>query len=112
MQSQFNNPFADFSTVEGALDFGLSVLHFGLRAMEFFLHVAYNMDFKRHRCEGKKNKKLRKKRKKIIQDEFWAQLRLHIDVPRDSGAGNSNTGFINISQIDQEMIFFHDANFS
>ena len=66
--------------------------------MEFFLHAAYNMDFKRHRCEGKKNKKLKKERKKKIQKEFWAQLRLHIDVPRDSGAGTSNTGFIDISQ--------------
>ena len=94
MQSQFNDPFADFSTVEGALDFGLCVLHFGLRAMEFFLHAAYNMDFKRHRCEGKKNKKLRKERKKKIQEAFWNQLRLHIDVPRDGGAGTSNTGLI------------------
>ena len=99
LQSQFNDPTADFSTVEGALDFGLSVLHFGLRSMEFFLHAAYNMDFKRHRCEGKQNKKLKKARKKNIQAKFWQRLRLHIDVPRDSGQGTSNTGFIDISQI-------------
>ena len=61
--------------------------------MDFFLHIGYNMDFKCHRCEGKVNKKLQKERKKKIQDEFWKQLKLHIDIPRDGGAGNSNTGF-------------------
>ena len=61
--------------------------------MDFFLHIGYNMDFKCHRCEGKVNKKLRAKRKKKIQKAFWEQLKLHIDIPRDGGAGNSNTGF-------------------
>ena len=86
--------------------------------MEFFLHAAYNMDFKRHRCEGKKNKKLKKERKKKIQKDFWAQLRLHIDVPRDSGAGTSNTGFVNISQINPRVdikrffvVQFHEVVF-
>ena len=65
--------------------------------MEFFLHIGYNMDFKCHRCEGKVNKKLRAQRKKTIQKEFWNKLRLHIDVPRDGGAGTSNTGLIDIS---------------
>ena len=66
--------------------------------MEFFLHIGYNMDFKRHRCEGKINKELRAKRKKKIQKAFWNRLRLHIDDPRDGGAGTSNTGLIDISR--------------
>ena len=69
------------------------------------------MDFKRHRCEGKKNKKLKKERKKNIQKEFWAQLRLHIDVPRDSGAGTSNTGYMNISQINHGHVFRSNHHF-
>ena len=89
--------------MEGALDFGLSVLHFGLRAMEFFLHASYNMDFKKHRCEGKANKKLQKERKKAIQKAFWNDLNLHIDIPRDSGAGTSNTGYINNSQLTKSL---------
>ena len=67
--------------------------------MEFFLHIGYNMDFKRHRCEGNVNKELQAKRKKKIQNDFWKELRLHIDVPRDGGAGTSNTGLIDISSI-------------
>ena len=32
-QSEFSNPTTDFTTVEGALDFGLCVMHFGLRTV-------------------------------------------------------------------------------
>lgn len=41
LQSDFNKN-KDFKTVEGALATGLCLMHFGVRAMEFFLKIGYN----------------------------------------------------------------------
>ena len=40
LQSEFNKDL-DFEAVEGACDFGLCTMHFGVRSMEWFLKIGY-----------------------------------------------------------------------
>ena len=40
LQSDFTKDL-DFDPVEGALEFGLCTMHFGVRSMEFFLKIGY-----------------------------------------------------------------------
>jgi hypothetical protein len=51
----------------GSLDHGFASLHFGIRAMEFFLHIGFNQDFKHWQARGDYFKLLHAKKKSEIQ---------------------------------------------
>lgn len=70
--------------------FGLSTLHCWIRSMEYFLHIAYNIDFKKGSARGKEHKELKKKRKRLIQNSL-KKISIPVDIVKQ-GAGTSNTG--------------------
>ncbi|XP_055840046.1 uncharacterized protein LOC129907726 [Episyrphus balteatus] len=74
---------------EDFLDFGISPLHAWIRFFEFFIHLAYRLDFKKWRT-GSVEKPLMDAQKKRIQGEF-RQIGLIVDKPKQGG-GNSNDG--------------------
>ena len=52
---------------------------------------------KKHRVNGKADKLSVAKMKKIIQRKFKRQMGLNIDMPRDSGHGTTNDGWVKMS---------------
>ena len=102
--------------MEGALNFGLCTMHFGVRSMEWFLKIGYKsgkysswlskllsifknhfiiiLGIKKHRVSGSADKKSVAARKKIIQRQFRRKMGLNIDMPRDSGHGTTNDGCV------------------
>ena len=57
----------------------MSILHFGTNAMKGILKMASQLDFKKHRCEGKTNKDLRDKRKAANNKKLWDNLGIKVD---------------------------------
>ena len=51
---------------------------------------------KKHRVNGKADKLSVAKMKKNIQKKFKRQMGLNIDMPRDSGHGTTNDGWVKI----------------
>lgn len=51
----------------------------------------YKLDLNKPRVVGPEDKAIVEKNKRVIQDKFWRELGLIVDMPRQ-GAGNSNTG--------------------
>ena len=83
----------DFVPKPGSLEFGASILHFGLRAFEAICHIGYGQDVKKfgvHLTQEEKNKKVARERK--VKAEFKDKLGLIVDQRRDGGAGNTTTG--------------------
>jgi len=69
---------------------GFPILHSWIRFMEYVLHIAYNLDFKKGTARGN-NKKLKKARKSKIQKSLKSELHLSVDIVKQS-AGTTNTG--------------------
>jgi len=69
---------------------GFPILHSWIRFMEYVLHIAYNLDFKKGTARGN-NKKLKKARKSKIQKSLKSELHLSVDIVKQ-GAGTTNTG--------------------
>ena len=61
------------------IEVGMSILHYGPNAMKSCLKMASQLDFKKHRCEGKKNKDLRDRRKAINNLKLKQQLGISVD---------------------------------
>lgn len=72
-------------------EFGLSPLHAMIRFFEYFIHIAYRMDFKNWQA-SKEFKPLYESRKKEIQTQFRERLGLIVDKPKSGGSGTSNDG--------------------
>lgn len=70
--------------------FGLSTLHCWIRAMEFMLHIAYNMQFKKSQARGE-DKLIKLAAKKRIQNELKSELGILVDFVRQ-GVGTTNDG--------------------
>jgi hypothetical protein len=76
---------------EEVFKFGLSTLHAWIRFMDYVLHIAYNLPFKKWSATTPEQKDLKAATKARIQEEFRQETGLIIDVPRQ-GSGNSNDG--------------------
>ena len=75
------------------LSFGISPLHFGLRAFEALLHIAYKQDVKKFISRQVEDKDMVDKRTQIVKDAFLTELGLKVDRPKEGGSGgNTNTG--------------------
>jgi putative intracellular protease/amidase len=82
------NPISD-----QRLSFGLSPLHFGLRAFEALLHIAYKQDVKTFISRKNEDKEKINKRTKTVKEAFLTELGLKVDRPKEGGSGgNTNTG--------------------
>ena len=70
--SQFNSPHAVSSVIvnECAYEKGLSTFHCLIRAMEWCLHVSYNLGFCKWTCRGTDDKVSRQVKKQVVQDMF------------------------------------------
>lgn len=93
--SDFNDPrkveLAAANINTETYNLGLSTLHADIRTFEFLLHLGYKLELKSWRVQGPIKKALLKREKKLIQEMFWAEQSLIIDMPR-TGFGSSNTG--------------------
>lgn len=69
------------------LKYGLSALHAYIRCFECILHISYRLPIERWDIRGDEAKKLCAVKKKKVQTEFWQQLGLLVDFPKDSGSG-------------------------
>ena len=73
--------------------FGLSPLHFGLRAFDTLLHIGYKQDVKRFISRKFKDKNKISRRTQLVKDAFLTELGLKVDRPKEGGSGgNTNTG--------------------
>lgn len=71
--------------------FGISVLHAYLRCYEYLLHISYKMDNKEWQARSQEAKESVKNRKKAITSQFYSEMGLVVDHPKQGG-GNSNDG--------------------
>ena len=75
------------------LSFGISPLHFGLRAFEALLHIAYKQDVKSFISRKEEDKTKINIRTQLVKDAFQTELGLKVDRPKEGGSGgNTNTG--------------------
>lgn len=70
---------------------GCSVLHLWMRILDVVTHLSYKLPIKMYQARGEENRKLVSARKKKIQNRFWNELHLRLDIPQSSG-GTSTTG--------------------
>ena len=79
-QTDFNKKKVRFSIKSDSyIEVGMSILHFGTNAMKAILKLASQLDFKKHRCEGKKNQKLRDIRKAANAQKLWDELGIKVN---------------------------------
>lgn len=71
--------------------FGLSTLHAWIRFLEYFLHLAYRLDFKKWQARGT-NTVAMKTRKSLLQERFRREMGLIVDKVKPGGAGTTNNG--------------------
>lgn len=83
-----------YKTNEDMLSKGFSVLHLWMRLLDVITKISYRMPAK-DKARGEEKKKLVAARKKEIQDRFWRELHLRLDLPRPTG-GTSTTGCYHI----------------
>ncbi len=77
--------------LEERLQFGASPLHFGLRAFEALLHIAYKQDVKAFKVRNPTDKATVAERTAAGKSAFEQELGLKVDRRRDGGFGNTNT---------------------
>jgi len=91
--SQISHARGDFIPKPGSLEFGASILHFGLRAFEAICHIGYGQDVKKFGVQLTQDEKKKKEtRERKVKAEFKEKLGLIVDQRRDGGAGNTTTG--------------------
>lgn len=66
-------------------------MHSWIRAYECLLYIAYKSDIKTWQARTKEDKESVASRKKHIQERFFAEMGLLVDMPKQS-AGNTNDG--------------------
>lgn len=76
-----------FAIKNGADQYGVSPLHFAIRVLEGLLKLSYRLEKKKWRVGDAING-----RKKAVQANIKAVFAVIVDMPRDGGAGTSNTG--------------------
>jgi hypothetical protein len=86
-----------FEIIPENLEFGCSILHFGLRTFELLLKIAYKSEEKIFTAqEGKvdsaKFKEKISQKQKSVQKQFKTQLGLVVDKARPGSFGSTNTG--------------------
>lgn len=95
MMKDFNDPekvkLASSHINSEAYNLGLSTLHAEIRTFEFLLHLGYKSEIKTWVVKEDDAKAKILKRKKMIQDMFWEEQGLIVDMPT-TGFGSSNTG--------------------
>lgn len=75
-----------------AFQYGLSPLHAKIRFMEYVLHIAYNLKFKKWQATKKGGfAELKENKKREIQQKFKEQMGLQIDFVKQ-GSGTTNDG--------------------
>lgn len=90
---QISQPDGDFVPKEGSLQFGASILHFGLRTFEALCNIGYRQDVKKSRVQlTSAEKETMANREKEVKAQFRTRLGLIVDQRRDGGAGNTTTG--------------------
>ena len=90
---QIAQPDGDFEPKDGSLEFGASILHFGIRAIEALFHIGYRQDVKKSRTPlSPEEKEMVANRERDVKAQFREKLGLIIDQRRDGGAGNTTTG--------------------
>lgn len=90
---QIAKPDGDFVPKEGALEYGASVLHFGIRAFDALCAIGYRQDVKKSRMAYTQDEKQRMAdRERCVKAQFLDKLGLVVDQRRDGGAGNTTTG--------------------
>ena len=90
---QIAKPDGDFVPKDGALDFGISILHFGIRSFDAVCQMGYRQDIKKSRVQlTKEEKETMAQREKAVKAEFLEKLGLVVDQRRDGGSGNTTTG--------------------
>lgn len=90
---QIAQPDGDFEPEESNLQFGASILHFGLRAIEALLNIGYRQDVKKNRAKySPEEKEKMNHREQEVKAQFREKLGLIVDQRRDGGAGNTTTG--------------------
>jgi hypothetical protein len=95
---QMSNPEGEFTPKPGTLEYGASILHFGLRSFEAIVKIGYRQDVKKsHERLTEVEKKIISDREKEVKAQFKEKLGLIVDQRRDGGAGNTTTG--NVARI-------------
>lgn len=106
-----------FRPIEDNLKYGISPLHCWIRFFEFILHLGYKLEIKKWQIRSDEDKNAVKKRKEKIQNDFWKELSLRVDIPKPGGCGTTNDGntsrrafmeyeqFSKILGVDMELIF-------
>jgi hypothetical protein len=69
--------------------YGISILHAHLRCYEYLLHIAYKLKLQQWQARGEYVKKKVKERKNNIVTNFYKEMGLVVDQPKQGG-GNSN----------------------
>ncbi len=88
-----SNAQGDFVPKPGSLEYGASILHFGIRSFEALCHIGYCQDIKKFGVRLTEDEKAKKAdREKQVKAEFKERLGLIVDQRRDGGAGNTTTG--------------------
>ena len=90
---EMSNPNGDFVPRPGALQYGISILHFGLRCFDLLCQIGYNQDVRKYnirKTDGEKE--IIKQRERKVKAEFREKLGLIVDQRRDGGAGNTTDG--------------------
>lgn len=102
-----------FRAEDSNCKFGLSPLHCWIRFFEFILHLGYKCEVQKWQTRSENDKLAVSKRKKNIQDAFWRELGLCVDMPKVGGSVSTNEGntasraftdheiFANITAVDQ-----------
>ena len=91
---QIAKPDGDFTPKEGALEFGASILHFGIRSFDAICNMGYRQDVRKSRIPNfsQVEKQQIADREKTVKAQFLEKLGLVVDQRRDGGAGNTTTG--------------------
>lgn len=90
---EISKPEGQFLPKEGSLNYGASILHFGIRSFECLCHIAYRQDVKKTRVRlTPQELETSKEREREVKAQFLSRLGLVVDQRRDGGAGNTTTG--------------------
>jgi hypothetical protein len=87
----------DFEPISGNLEFGLSILHFGIRTSETLLKIGYKQHEKKFtaresKTDPKQFKEKIEKVKETVRKRFKDELGLIVDKARPGSFGSTNTG--------------------
>lgn len=94
-----------FRAKESNIKFGLSPLHSWIRFFEFILHLGYKCKVEKWQIRSEDDKLKVSKRKEEIQNAFWRELGLRVDMPKVGGFGSTNDGNTARRAFSSDVIF-------